>query len=108
MSTGVGRPKMSIPMPWHPVLLDPRHPRAAQKAKVGGEMFVANSSATPDGTRSWTSSKSTRTPATQKASSPSTSERCDDHQRTAVQDHQESTRSVRAGTRRGPDEGAGA
>ena len=51
MSTGVGRPKMSIPMPWHPVLLDPRHPRAAQKAKVGGEMFVADSSATPDGTR---------------------------------------------------------
>jgi hypothetical protein len=34
-----------------PVLLDFRHPRAAQKAKFGGEMFVANSAATPDGTR---------------------------------------------------------
>ena len=34
-----------------PVLLDFRHPRAAQKAKFGGEMFVAHSSATPDGTR---------------------------------------------------------
>jgi len=34
-----------------PVLLDFRHPRATQKAKFGGEMFVANSSATPDGTR---------------------------------------------------------
>jgi len=34
-----------------PVLLDFRHPRAAQKAKFGGEMFVASSSAAPDGTR---------------------------------------------------------
>ena len=42
---------MSIPMPWIRGLLDFRHPRAAQKAKFGGEMFVANPSATPDGTR---------------------------------------------------------
>ena len=34
-----------------PVLLDFRHPRAAQKAKYRGEMFVANSAATPAGTR---------------------------------------------------------
>jgi len=32
-----------------PVLLDFRHPRTAQKAKFGGEMFIANSSAAPDG-----------------------------------------------------------
>jgi Family of unknown function (DUF6932) len=40
-----------VPDALDPVLLDFRHPRAAQKAKFGGEMFVANSSATPDGTR---------------------------------------------------------
>jgi hypothetical protein len=34
-----------------PVLLDFRHPRAAQKAKFGAEVFGANSSATPDGSR---------------------------------------------------------
>jgi hypothetical protein len=34
-----------------PVLLDFRHPRAAQKAKFGGEMFVASLGATPEGTR---------------------------------------------------------
>ncbi len=42
---------MSIPLPVDPVLLDFRHPRTAQKAKFGGEMFIANSSAAPDGTR---------------------------------------------------------
>jgi hypothetical protein len=34
-----------------PVLLDFRHPRAAQKAKYGGELFVADSPATPHGAR---------------------------------------------------------
>ena len=34
-----------------PVLLDFRHPRAAQKAKYLGELFVANVAAAPDGTR---------------------------------------------------------
>ena len=34
-----------------PVLLDFRHPRTAQKTKFGGEMFIANLSAAPDGTR---------------------------------------------------------
>lgn len=32
-----------------PVLLDFRHPRAAQKAKFGGELFIANSAADPAG-----------------------------------------------------------
>jgi Family of unknown function (DUF6932) len=34
-----------------PVLLDFSHRRAAQKAKFGGEFFVANQAATPAGTR---------------------------------------------------------
>jgi hypothetical protein len=32
-----------------PVLLDFAHPRAAQKAKYGGELFIANSAADPAG-----------------------------------------------------------
>jgi hypothetical protein len=34
-----------------PVLLDFRHPRTAQKRKFRGELFIANSPATPAGTR---------------------------------------------------------
>lgn len=34
-----------------PVLLDFTNPRAAQKARFGGELFIANSAATPSGTR---------------------------------------------------------
>jgi hypothetical protein len=33
-----------------PVLLDVAHPRDAQKAKYGGELFIANSAADPAGT----------------------------------------------------------
>jgi hypothetical protein len=39
------------PQALDPVLLDFRHPRAAQKAKYRGELFVASLAAAPDGTR---------------------------------------------------------
>jgi hypothetical protein len=79
-----------------PVLLDFKQGRAAQKAKYGGELFIANAAATPAAQYFWTSSKSTRRPVIRRESSRSTLEVSHDHQRPPTPNHKQSDEAFRS------------